>query len=186
MTSAALVLFGILTLGELLLIMLLTRKVRQLDRRLTQVRLSLRSEQRGQPWLEVGTQIPPFVAETTHGEPMSLEWLLGRESVVGFFSPGCRPCRQQLPVFARHAASGGRQALAVVVGPASKADEYLTILDGVMPVVREEQGGSVTTAFATRAFPGVFLLNPDGKVIARGASVDAVTDTFEEVATASP
>jgi hypothetical protein len=85
MTSVELVLFGILTLGELLLIMLLARKVRQLDGHLTQVRLSVRSEQRGRPWLNVGTQIPPFLAETTSSESVSLERLLGRESVVGLF-----------------------------------------------------------------------------------------------------
>jgi len=185
MMSAALVLFGILSLGELLLIMLLARTVRELDGHLTQVRLSVRSEQRGRPWPDAGTQIPPFLAETTSSEPVSLEQLLGRESVVGFFSPGCLPCRQQLPAFARLAASGGRQALAVVVGPASKAEEYLTILDGVVPVVREDQGGPVTTAFATRAFPGVFLLDPDGKVVASGPSVAVVTGTFEDLATAS-
>jgi thiol-disulfide isomerase/thioredoxin len=184
MMSAALVLFGVLTLGELLLIMLVARKVHDHDGHLIQVRLSLRSEQRGRSWLEVGTQVPPFLAKTTSDEPVSLERLLGRESVVGFFSPGCRPCRQELPAFARLAASGGRQALAVVVGPASLAEEFLTILDGVVPVVREEQGGSVTTAFATRAFPGVFLLDPDGKVVARGASVGVVTGIFEDVAAA--
>jgi hypothetical protein len=88
-------------------------------------------------------------------------------------------------VFARLAASGGRRALAVVVGPASKAEEFLTILDGVVPVVREDQGGPVTTAFAARAFPAVFLLDPGGKVVASGGSVGAVTGTFEDVVAAS-
>jgi thiol-disulfide isomerase/thioredoxin len=183
MISAALVFLGVLALGELLLILLVARKVSQLDQRLSQARLTLPGEGR-RPWLAAGTQIPPFQAKTTSSEPVSLERLLGRESVVGFFSTDCRPCREQLPAFARLAADGQRPALAVVVGPASKAQEFLAVLDGVVPVVREEQGGPVTTAFAARAFPGVFLLDPGGKVVASGASVAVVTRASAPVVTA--
>jgi thiol-disulfide isomerase/thioredoxin len=178
MTSAGLVLLGVLSLAELLLILLIARRVHQLDDRCASGRPAVPAEGGVRPWLEAGTQIPPFRAETTSSEPVSLEQLLGRESVVGFFSPGCRPCREQLPAFARLASDSGRPSLAVVVGPAGKADEFLSILDGVVPVVREEQGGPVTTAFAARAFPGVFLLDPGGKVVASGASVRVVTGAF--------
>jgi hypothetical protein len=185
MTSAGLVFLGVLSLVELLLILLLARKVHQLDDRCTSGP-ALPSEGAVRPWLEAGTQIPPFRAQTTSSEPVSLEQLLGQESVVGFFSPGCRPCREQLPAFARLASDSGRPSLAVVVGPAGQADEYLSILDGVVPVVREEQGGPVTTAFAARAFPGVFLLDPGGKVVASGASVvRVVAGAFAAEATAN-
>jgi hypothetical protein len=173
MTSAGLVFLGALSLAELLLILLIARKVRQLDDRCASGP-ALPAAGAGRPWLEAGTQIPPFRAQTTSSEPVGLEQLLGQESLVGFFSPGCRPCREQLP------------ALAIVVGPAGQADEYLSILDGVVPVVREEQGGPVTTAFAARAFPGVFLLDPGGKVVASGASVArVVAGAFAGEATAS-
>jgi hypothetical protein len=55
-----------------------------------------------------------------------------------------------------------------------------------VPVVREEQGGPVTTAFSARAFPGVFLLDPGGKVVASGASVAAVISTKPDAVTARP
>jgi peroxiredoxin len=186
MTSVGLVLVGMMAVGELLLILLLARKVRRLEDRLTGFHPGLRADGGDRPWLEAGAQIPAFEAATTSGEPVSLDRLLGRESMVGFFSPGCRPCREQLPAFARLAADGGRAALAVIVGPASKADEFLAVLDGTVPVLREEQGGPVTTAFAARAFPGLFLLDSRGKVVASGASVTAVIGTHQDVVTASP
>lgn len=185
MTSAGLVFLGVLALLELLLILLVARKVRVLDERLSLARRALPAEGGGRPWLAAGTQIPPFWAETVRREPVSLDWLRGRESVIGFFSPGCRPCGEQLPAFARLADDRGRQPLAVIVGPAAGADEYLAVLDGAVPVVREEQGGPVTTAFAARAFPGVFLLDKEGRVLASGASVGLVTGAFEGVATAT-
>jgi thiol-disulfide isomerase/thioredoxin len=186
MTSAGLVLVGMLAVGELLLTLLLARKVRQLDAWLTSLRLSLRAESGGRPWLAAGTQIPAFEAQTTSGEPVSLERLLGQESMVGFFSPGCTPCREQLPAFARLAGDGGRAALAVIVGPASTADELLAVADGTVPVLREAQGGPVTTAFAARAFPGIFLLDPQGRVVASGATVTAVIGAGQDGEKARP
>jgi thiol-disulfide isomerase/thioredoxin len=162
------VFLGVLLLANLLLVLLLARKVRLLANRLPGT---------GQrPWLAPGTQVPPFEATTVDGDLASLARLSGQPSVVGFFSTDCDPCRQQVPVFAEYAAADGGPGrnLAVIVGPGPEAGEFELLLAGKALVVREEQRGPVTAAFSARAFPGIYRLDGAGKVVASGPSVAAV------------
>jgi len=96
--------------------------------------------------------------------------------VVGFFSTGCDPCREQLPVFAEYAGADGGPGrnLAVIVGPGPEAVEFEQQLTGKALVVREERRGPVTAAFSAHAFPGIYRLDGTGKVLASGPSVAAV------------
>jgi peroxiredoxin len=167
--SAGLVFVGVLTLVNLLLVLLVARRVRQLgDSPAGPGRL---------PWLAPGTRVPDFEALTVDGSRVSLDGLRGQRSLIGLFSTSCEPCREQAPVFARRVAggTGPEQAFAVVVGPVEEAGEFLALLDGKLPVARETGHGPVVTAFSARAFPAIYLLDPDGRVIASGPSVAAVS-----------
>jgi cytochrome oxidase Cu insertion factor (SCO1/SenC/PrrC family) len=166
-----LVFVGVLALADLLLILLLTRRVRSLARR-------VRTEGPGRrPWLAPGTKIPEFEATTVDGGQVSLNQLRGRPSLIGLFSAGCVPCHQEAPAFARHAdtAVAPGQALAVVVGPARDDEELLKLLGDRVAVTEEGRSGPVSTAFGARAFPAIYLLSPDGTVIASGTSADEVS-----------
>jgi len=178
--SAGLVFVGVLALGNLLLILLVARQVRLLrERPIGPAR---------QPWLAAGTKIPPFEAETVSGERISLGRLRGQRSLVGLFSTSCEPCRQQLPVFAREGSvNGGREhILAVVVGPAAEAAEYLSLLNGSSLVVWERDSlQPVAAAFSARAFPGIYVLDAEGRVVASGPSVAAIIGALRDVAAAA-
>jgi peroxiredoxin len=166
--SAALVFVGALALCDLLLTLLLVRWVLQFAKR---------SAASGRmPWLAPGTQVPDFEAVTVEGQRVSLVGLRGQQSVIGLFSATCEPCREQVPVFARRAADygGPERVFAVVIGIAAQADEFVAELSGKATVFREEARGPVAEAFSAHAFPSVYLLDPDGKVVAGGPSIAAI------------
>ncbi len=161
---------------DLLLILLLARRVRQIG--------ELAAAPASSPWLPPGSQIPDFKAAALSGTRVSLDWLRGEQALVGFFATGCQPCHNQLPAFAEHAATvgGPRRALAVVIGDGEEATELIRGLEGKATVVHERRRGPVATAFANHAFPGIYLLDAEGTVIARGASVYAVSQTARTAA----
>jgi hypothetical protein len=176
--SGGLVFVAALAAGNLLLILLVARRVRELAQRAP--------GPMPRPWLAPGTRVGDFAAVTVGGEPVSLHSLLGRPSLVGLFSTSCEPCLEQLPVFAGQAvAQGGpAQVLAVVVGSATEAEDLVALLDGKAKVVREDHRGPVTTAFSAHAFPGIYLLDPEGRVVASGASVAVVAGARHSIAVA--
>lgn len=174
--SAGLVLVGVLALGEMLLIVLIARRVRELERK--------QAFSERLPWLSPGTAVPAFETTAVDGDAVSLDRLRGRHSMVGFFSVGCGPCREQAPVFAEHAAADDGPALAVVIGNADEAQGLVDILAGQAIVVREKMTGPAARAFSAHAFPSIYLLDPQGKVLAAGPSVDAVTRARPDLAAA--
>ncbi|MFD0472431.1 hypothetical protein ACFQ0B_32145 [Nonomuraea thailandensis] len=128
---AAVVLVGLLCMVNLLLTVGLIRR--------------LRRQSPPQPpmaaGLAPGGSVPRFAATTTSGEPVSDE-LLGAPALVGFFSPGCRPCVDLLPLFAERARGTSDGVLAVIAdGPGGDATVYLEQLEQVARVVVEAPQG---------------------------------------------
>ena len=164
-TTVALAFLAALGVVNLLLIMLLARRVRSLGGQVQSAR--------PQPWLKPGARVRAFEATTVDGAALSLDQLLGRQTVVGFFSTDCTPCHKRLPDFADYAANDGGpgSVVAVIVGPGSDADSFAATLAGKATVIREQRRGPVTTAFSTFAFPGVYVISPEGTVLSSGASL---------------
>jgi hypothetical protein len=168
------VVIGVIALINLLLALLLARKVRLLSSRLPV------ASQR--PWLTPGAQVGPFEARTVDGGVVTLDRLRGQPSLVGLFSTSCEACRQQVAQFAELSAGGDpAHALAVIVGPGAQGADFEAELAGRALVVREERRGPVTIAFSAHAFPGIYRLDRDGKVAASGPSVDAVAGAQSDV-----
>lgn len=166
--AAAVVLTAVICLLNLLLTFGVIRRLRDHDRRLAESGGPLRRR------LDPGAQIGPFTATATDGRTVSAATLPPR-SIIGFFSPTCQPCLEQMPLFADFAAGlpGGRdQALAVLCGPAQEAAPLAGQLEPVARVVLEESGGALAGAFATMAFPSIFVTDDEGRIQASGGTVD--------------
>jgi thiol-disulfide isomerase/thioredoxin len=115
------------------------------------------------PLAELGQEIDEFSTVTVNGEPLDRDGLLS-ETLVGFFTPDCQPCKERLPSFvdfARSMPGGPGRVLAAVVGDGDEAAEMLAALRPVAQVVVEERGGPLVTAFRVRAFPTVVKVAPD-------------------------
>lgn len=169
--SVALATVSVLCLVNLVLLFAVIRKVRLLGERVDQVPLMAPAA-----LLPVGSKAPGFTAVTTSGESRSLADLAGSRSVVGFFSPNCQPCHAQVPQFIEFAQAlpGGGHALAVVVGEGAAAAGLAAELDGTAAVVITPARGPLIAAFSVRGFPAFYLVDPDGRIEARGMGVQAL------------
>jgi thiol-disulfide isomerase/thioredoxin len=178
MTGAVLVL-AVLCLVNLLLLAVLARRVRALGDDV-RARPALHTPAVSEGVLPRGAVVPPFTAGDVDGMPVDRDGLTG-PTLVFFLAPGCAPCEDLLPSLVDRARThpGGRErVLAVVVARgAEEAQRYLTELAGVARVVIEVSGGPrpVVTAFATRAFPAVYLLDAGAQVLASGAGNTALS-----------
>jgi hypothetical protein len=122
--------------------------------------------------LPVGAVAGEFTARDLRDRPVSRDGLSGR-TLVGFFSPGCSPCLDRLPDFvAASAAFGPERSLAVVIGDAGSAGEYLPSLEPVARVVPQNPDGPLISAFSVSAFPTFFVVDATGRILAGGLTLD--------------
>ncbi|MFF7898279.1 TlpA family protein disulfide reductase [Streptomyces sp. NPDC007920] len=132
--------------------------------------------------ISVGTVVAPFSTRCSEGVRLT-ERDLTDGAVVSFFTPGCQPCRDKLPLFVEKATAlqGRRQVIAVVVSGRGEqqheeeAREMTEQLASMARVVREEPDGPCTTAFGVSAFPSQFAVSaPDGEPPTVAAVGDSV------------
>jgi thiol-disulfide isomerase/thioredoxin len=176
--TAAVVLVGILGLANLLFVIFLARRIRELG---TAPAAASDAGPRPPGYAHralMGQKPGQFQAVTTTGRTVSPDSLSGGRALIGFFSPGCGPCHEQVPDFATLAKTmpgGPDQVIAVVSGPPHRAAEFAAELEGTASVVleRSTQGalGPVARAFNSYGWPSFYMLGADGTVESGGASV---------------
>ncbi|WP_157631944.1 thioredoxin domain-containing protein [Catelliglobosispora koreensis] len=110
--------------------------------------------------------VSEFVAQTVDGQAITSK--LPADTLVGFFTPGCQPCEENLPTWVAAASqrSGGRDsALAVVVGPEGVVDDLIRTLLPVANVVSEGPDGPVGKAFGIFGYPTTCTVGGDGAIM---------------------
>jgi peroxiredoxin len=172
--GAAVALLGVLWLVMLVLMFALMRRMRELQERVAK----LPRQQPGPPRLPVGAQVADFASPTADGGSVSLAELTAARSLVGFFSPNCSPCHDQVPAFAEFARTfpgGPTRVLAVITEDGGDVSDYRARLSDVASVVIEPRQGAVARAFSMAAYPMMYLVGDDGRIEAGGAAVRALT-----------
>ncbi len=168
---AALVLVGGLALLNLLLTYGLIRRVREQAAVLNDLAGGLAPVPDSEMARPVGSPVPPFATEAVDGAPVDAAWF-DRPTLVGFFSPGCRPCAELIPRFT--AAAATTRALAVVEPAPVDDGDYRAALAGHATVVAGERARAVVAAFGVSTFPAVCLVDAAGVITATGTElVDA-------------
>ncbi|TDC05359.1 hypothetical protein E1267_19795 [Nonomuraea longispora] len=122
--------------------------------------------------LSPGERVPRFATMTTSGEPISDE-LLGAPALVGFFSPGCGPCEELLPLFVERARGTSDAVLAVVADTGEDCAADVERLAEVARVITEAPQGPVQTAFKVNAYPTVITIGQGGTVVSGGHAMPA-------------
>jgi thiol-disulfide isomerase/thioredoxin len=127
--------------------------------------------------LQPGTRVPTFTATTTDGTELTDHSFGSDIALVGFFSPDCQPCREQLPRFATVGARlDPSRVLCVVSGDRATGTDleaFVEPMRGAGLVVVEGANGSLAAAFGVRAMPTILKIE-DGVVSASGHSVESL------------
>lgn len=142
--------FGtVLTLFNLFIVIVLVKRVRQLDQAVADLNAAT-----PQPLLPAGVPIDDFETTTVDGEPLG-HGLLAEGTMVAFFSPSCETCHGHLPGWIERAAQlpGGREQALAVVRDEETAEEMVAPLSKVARVVVEDKRGPVSRAFNLQATP---------------------------------
>jgi hypothetical protein len=171
---AAVVVVGVLCVFNLLLTYGVIRRLREHTKL-----LSYRPAGLPDIIVGAGSMVGAFSASTIDGDLLSVDDL-ATGTMVGFFSPGCSACGEQLPKFVDAAAAhpcGQGHVLAVVIGSEDDAKEYVSSLLLKARVVVQPHGSEIEKAFAVKGYPSFALVGADGVV--------TVSGDLEEVATAA-
>jgi hypothetical protein len=179
--TAAVILVGVVALLDLILTVGVIRRLREHT-----ALLSNPPGAGGPRFMEVGQEIEAFATVTIDGQPLGRDTFSG-ETLIGFFTPQCQPCKAQLPSFVDYARStpgGPTRVLAAVIGEDDEVADMVTTLRPVAQVVVESRGGPLVTAFHIRAFPTVAKVAPDGggRVIVVDNQVELGTPTALTIA----
>jgi peroxiredoxin len=139
-----------------------------------------------------GAQFPDFEAKDLAGKPISVANYRGKVVLVDFWATWCMPCQIQLPyVMKAYDQFHGRGF--DVIGITLDEDEqrfkgFLQDRKMAWPQVYEGKGfeeNSLTRKYAVMGIPTTFLIDPEGKILARDLRGDALLDALAKVLPAS-
>lgn len=121
----------------------------------------------------IGSKAPDFTLNDINGNPVSLSSFKGKYTLIDFWASWCGPCRVENPnvVKAYHAyKSKGFEILGVSLDEKKDKWEQAIKHDNLdWPQVSDLKGweSSVAALYEVRAIPMNFLLDKDGKIIAK-------------------
>jgi thiol-disulfide isomerase/thioredoxin len=171
---------GVLCLLNLLITSGITRRLREHSAILSRLAAGGTGDPDGQgPELpRPGSVVAEFRTVSTHGVQLTRD-TLPTNSVVGFFSPDCAPCREQLPLFVTYAADRPGESdrfFAVVAGNGDKVAEAVAQFGDSAHVVTGHAGTEISRAFSVGVYPTFVVLGANG----------AIRASFHRVAELSP
>ncbi|KAF4408030.1 TlpA family protein disulfide reductase [Streptomyces lycii] len=175
------VLFGALSLFNIVLTVGLVRRIRGMDAGPSPVT----APPAGLPAVmrTAGGQVEAFESVTVRGETVSERFLSRGPVLAGVFAHGCSACHELLPGFLSLIESEGYsrdRVLVTLVGrPAELADDVRQ-LDPVATVVVEGRRGTVARALGVKAYPALAVIDAGGTVRASGPGIDSLSAAVTE------
>lgn len=171
--AAAVVLVGVIAVLDLLLTVGVVRRLREQAEVLRELRTTADADPVIEVILPAGRTVADFTAGTLSGRTLSREGL-STATLVGFFSPHCEPCREQVPRFLAYAAGFDGAVVAVAAGDPTETADLVAELAGVAEVVVQDENGPLEKAFGVHGYPALCLLEPGGRVVASGYGLDSL------------
>ena len=135
----------------------------------------------------IGTVLPDFTQADTTGKPVSLSSLRGKYVLIDFWASWCRPCRQENPnVVANYQRFKDKNFTVLGVSLDKSKPAWIEAIntDGLTwPHVSDLQGwsNSVAQQFQIQGIPQNFLIDPDGKIIAKNLRGPALEHKLEQL-----
>ncbi|MET0424955.1 MAG: redoxin domain-containing protein [Actinoplanes sp.] len=175
--SAAVVLVGAIGLLNLVLIFGVLRRLRETP---PAAPASGHHDDGGGSGLVVGRSAEPFTVRLLHGGDLTEADLTGAgQTLVGFFTPGCGPCKTQAPKFAERAAAwpgGPDRVLAVIIDDSMDGAEFGEQFTGLARIILDGMEGPVATSLGVTAFPAFGILDDTATVLAESTAVPSLPE----------
>ena len=135
--------------------------------------------------LRVGQRAPDFRARTEAGDSLRLADLRGRFVLLDFWGTWCGPCRMQTPALREAAAAYGDRLVVLGVADDDPAAVAAYVeeegLGWAQVVEGRDRPKPVHDLYAVRQWPTTFLLDPDGRIVAKSLYADMAEQLAEHV-----
>ncbi len=135
----------------------------------------------------IGGRAPEIAGVSLEGEALSLGAFRGKVTLVDFWASWCLPCRvenRNYPALRDRFRDAGFEILAVNLDESRERAAAATQRDRVTwPQIVDDRGWAspIAAAYDVSALPASFLLDEEGRVIARDLRGDALVATLEKL-----
>ena len=137
--------------------------------------------------LEVGEPAPPLAARTFEDKPLDLADFRGKYVLLDFWATWCTPCIAEFPHLKETYEAFRDDGRLVMIGlsldneiaapkklVASRAVRWVQVL------LEKGSASPIARAYRLRGIPAIFLIGPDGKILAKDLRGEKIRDAVAE------
>jgi len=133
--------------------------------------------------LHLGDQAPPFEVKTVDGAPLRLADFNGKYVLLDFRATWCGPCVAETPFMkATYKKFGGVNRFAMISlsldnNPAAPKDfAHKNEIKWIQGFLGDWAKSKVTPLYGVEGIPSIFLIGPDGKILAKELRGEAIKE----------
>ncbi|MED0666657.1 thiol-disulfide oxidoreductase ResA [Bacillus badius] len=120
--------------------------------------------------LKVGEKAPNFLLESINGKEIKLSDVKGKLVLINFWGSWCEPCKREMPLIEKTYKNYKDQGFEVLSVNMRESDLIVSNYikqNGITFNVFQDSSGEVSNAYNVYNLPATFLVNDDGKILAK-------------------